>query len=512
MAEENKSWWPSLGLLSDSALQGLDPAVQDQLQRDATKNMVLGGILSGRPEVGFQAAIGTPTNYFARQQQILAQQQLANIGRAANASVTPTTMGVSPGSEQERMIQQDIQDFGPDASRTINALYSNQNLPRDINKNLYTKNVGNVLAYTDPKAWAEFQKNTRAQSFEPGTIVTDAFDPTKIIRQMPGGLEKNTQWGTNPITGQPEVQLMPGAASAIAERTAAEKGAAARFEFKPVIENGREVLRTVAELTGADKKAALDRAQADVAGLQREISLTKPTETNRLNILNQELKKAQDQVNAYGGPSAAPVSKLSAPEAAYEGSWEKAEKSARTGYEQSKKNAVALQSLQNIFNRPDFGTNAFTGYKSQIISVLQPLGLSTEQQNRFLTSATSARQALNDFAVNNVSELSGATSDRDIIFGKERFATLQDPTAATRYAIDLLEATNNRKKAYFDFVQNNRTNDVEQKWSQSPEGSASIFETPKMRQYLPSSVVKDGEYKGQTAYLLPNGDVKVFPK
>jgi hypothetical protein len=119
---------------------------------------------------------------------------------------------------------------------------------------------------------------------------------------------------------------------------------------------------------------------------------------------------------------------------------------------------------------------------------------------------------LNDFAVNNVSELSGATSDKDIIFGKERFATLQDPTAATRYAIDLMEATNNRKKAYFDFVQNNRTNDVEQKWSQSPEGGASIFESEKMRKYLPSSVIQSGEYKGQTAYKMPNGEVKVFPK
>ena len=513
MAEESKSWFPNLGLLSESSLTGLSPEVQDQLQRESVKRMVIGGLLSGRPDIGFQSAVGVPNDYFARQQQINAQNQLAGISRAAAASTTPTTMGVSAGSPQAQMLEQDIQDFGPDAARTASALYSNPNLPREINKPLYAKNVSQILAATSPKDWAEFEKNVRPQAMEPGSVITDPFNPSKVISQLPGGLEKGMQWGVNPVTGKTEVQLMPGFATGVAERTAAEKGAAARFELKPVIENGREVLRPVSELAGAGQNSALTRAQGDVAALQREISLTKPTETGRLAILNQELQKAQGQVTSLGGTATAPVSKLSAPEAAYENSWEQTAKSARTGYESSKKNAVALQSLQNIFNRPDFGTNAFTRYKSQIISVLQPLGLSTEQQSKFLTSATSARQALNDFAVNNVSELSGATSDRDIIFGKERFATLEDTTAATRYAIDLMEATNNRKKAYFDFVQNNRTNDVEKKWSQSPEGSASIFESPKMRKYLPSNVVKDGEYKGQRAYLLPDGvTVKVFPE
>lgn len=56
-----------------------------------------------------------------------------------------------------------------------------------------------------------------------------------------------------------------------------------------------------------------DRAAGDVAALKREIAATKPTETGRLQILNQELAKAQAQLGA--GQPTAPVAPV-APAAA----------------------------------------------------------------------------------------------------------------------------------------------------------------------------------------------------
>jgi hypothetical protein len=512
MAEE-KSWFPNIGILSESSLLGIPAEMQDQLQREASKRMLIGGLLSGRPDIGFQSAIGVPNDYFARQQQILSVNQQDQRNRAVAAATLPTRLGATQSGEMNQLQALANQEGVPISEidpLTIQGLASNRNLPREFNPAIFSKIATPLVAATDPTKLPQYLKDLRPTASQPGDIFRDVYT-NKLTAVNPPALEKAQEYVYDSLGNITGVRNLEGRAQAVKEIATAEKGAAAQFEFQDVVENGQTVLRSKYDLSGVDKKAALDRANADVAGLQREISRTNPTETGRLAILNQELQKAQGQVTSLGGTSA-PVSKVSAPEAAYANSWEQTAKSARTGYESSKKNAVALQSLQNIFNRPDFGTNAFTGYKSQIISVLQPLGLSTEQQNKFLTSATGARQALNDFAVNNVSELSGATSDRDIIFGKERFATLTDPTAATRYAIDLMEATNNRKKAYFDFVQNNRTNDVEQKWSQSPEGSASIFESAKMRKYLPSSVIQSGEYKGQTAYKMPNGEVKVFPK
>jgi hypothetical protein len=316
----------------------------------------------------------------------------------------------------------------------------------------------------------------------------------------------------DPVTKQWTFSAAPGATEAISALTTAEKGAAAKFELKPVFENGQQVLRPVYKLSGEEEKAALDRAKGDVAALKREISLTKPTETGRLAILNQELQKAQSQATSFGGPTSPPVSQLSAPEAAYQGGWEKIRDNAYKGYEIATGRSGTLQSLQNIMNRPDFDTNAFTNYKTQLAGVLKASGIANEQQKQFLNSAAGFRQGLNTIAAQSVSELSGSTSNFDLEFSQSRFATITDPKQANQYAIDLMAASDARKKDFYNYVQNNRTPDVTQKWQQTEQGKASIFETPSMRKYLPSSQVIDGPYKGQTAYKMPDGTVKVFPK
>jgi hypothetical protein len=163
-------------------------------------------------------------------------------------------------------------------------------------------------------------------------------------------------------------------------------------------------------------------------------------------------------------------------------------------------------------NRPDFDTNAFTNYKTQLAGVLKASGIANEQQKQFLNSAAGFRQGLNTIAAQSVSELSGSTSNFDLEFSQSRFATITDPKQANQYAIDLMAASDARKKDFYNYVQNNRTPDVTQKWQQTEQGKASIFETPSMRKYLPSSQVIDGPYKGQTAYKMPDGTVKVFPK
>jgi hypothetical protein len=71
MAEESKSWFPNIGILSDSSLIGIPAEMQDQLQREASKRMLIGGLLSGRPDIGFQSAIGTANDYAASQQRLM---------------------------------------------------------------------------------------------------------------------------------------------------------------------------------------------------------------------------------------------------------------------------------------------------------------------------------------------------------------------------------------------------------------------------------------------------------
>lgn len=64
-------WLPSIGLLSDSSLQGIDEATRSKLQSEATGRFLLGSLLSGRPDIGFQSAIGTANDYAASQQRLM---------------------------------------------------------------------------------------------------------------------------------------------------------------------------------------------------------------------------------------------------------------------------------------------------------------------------------------------------------------------------------------------------------------------------------------------------------
>lgn len=505
------------GILPDAALTGLTDAEKSDLQTQATKQWMLGSILSGDPSAGFKSAISLPEQALAAQKRIRDAEAMREITNAARSSFIPTSLGATqtaPGSQLDMLAKEEMgmsDTSSPISRSTVSALTSNPNIPRVWSDKVYSDRIKPVLAAQDPAKYFDALKGSRPVASEPGAIFRDPFS-NQVTAANPSALNKGEEYiydSRNNIVG---VKNMEGAIKALSERQLAEKSAAAQFELKPVIENGQEVLRPVSELVGADKKAAFDRAKGDVAALQREIALTKPTETNRLSILNQELAKAQDQVKTFSGASTAPVSKLSAPEAAYQGGWEKIRDNAYKGYETATGRAGTLQSLQNIMNRPDFDTNAFSNYKSQLAGVLNASGIATDKQKDYLDSAAGFRQGLNTIAAQSVSELSGSTSNFDLEFSQGRFATLKDTKQANQYAIDLLAASDARKKDYYNFVNNNRSPDVNQKWQESDQGKTSLFESASMRKYLPQSTVTDGPYKGQTAYKLPNGEVKVFPK
>jgi len=509
----------NLGLLSEASLEGLKPEVKDALQQQATKQFFVGSLLGGDPSMAFRSATSVPADYFARQQQILSQQQQAERDRAVASAYQPTVPPFNKGSEQVKMLGDQLEGLSPqdveyESSRIFNTGMGV--VPRKFNPASFMENVLPIIGRTDPTKMAETIKNMRPYSVEGGNVLMDAFTnkPLSYVPSMDKGEEPVFDSRGN-IVG---VKNLEGKVTAIKERALAEKEAAAAFEFKPVVENGQEVLRSAAELAGVDRKANLDRAQGDVAGLQRQIAeinklpSTDATKNQRLSILNQELTKAQEQVKTYGGASPAPVSKLSAPEAAYQGGWEKIRDSAYKGYEIANGRSGTLQSLQNIMNRPDFDTNAFTNYKTQLAGVLKASGLANEQQKQFLNSAAGFRQGLNTIAAQSVAELSGSTSNFDLEFSQGRFAKIEDPKQANQYAIDLMAASDARKKEYYNFVNQNRTPDVNQRWQQTEAGKTSIFDSKKMSKYLPVvGTVKEGQHKGLSVYQLPSGEQKIYP-
>lgn len=86
-------WLPGIGLLSDSSLQGIDEATRNKLQSEATGRFLLGSLLSGRPDIGFQSAIGTANDYAASQARLLdltEKQRAQQAEEAWTAKYNPT--------------------------------------------------------------------------------------------------------------------------------------------------------------------------------------------------------------------------------------------------------------------------------------------------------------------------------------------------------------------------------------------------------------------------------------
>lgn len=494
----------NLGLLSDAALEGLNPDTKDALQQQATKQFLIGSLLGGDPSMAFRSATGVPADYFARQQQILSQQQQAERDRAVASAYEPIAPAFNKGSQQVQMLGDQLEGLSPqdvdyESRRIMNT--GAGVVPRKFNPAAFMENVLPIIGRTDPTKMAETLKNMRPYSVEGGNVLMNPFSnkPMAYVPSMEKGEEPVFDARGN-IVG---VKNMEGKVTAIKERALAEKEAAATFDFEKVVNpDGSIKYVKKSEMAGI--------GQPTVQPPQKQPA----TPTQKPQSQAPQIPGFEPGVDIAPKPSALSsfVAQQSAPEIAYQEGWKKINDDAYTAYKQANKNSSQIGTLQNIFNRPDFDTNAFTGYKTQLTSVLNAMGIANEKQKDFLNNATSARRAINDFAVNNVSELSGATSDRDIQFSKERFVTLTDPKQSNQYALDLIAASDARKKQFYNFVQNNRTPDVIQRWENSEQGKSSIFETPSMRKYLPQSTVTDGPYKGQTAYRLPNGEVKVFPK
>lgn len=506
MAEENKSFFPNIGILSSSALEGLTPDVQDQLQREATKRIALGGLLSGGNfGMAFQSAVGTPNDYMQNQSRLMEIQKIQRQNAETEDFYSRNLPNV-PQAGQRALAGQAIAGgrLGPtveagQAQRDIlNAPIDFQSMYKDIARlgsNPAAANIREAVGKLEPKV-GEGGMRTGPGGVYMGTM------PQVSTSQ---GLVTGISVGPNGVI-QPYSMALPGATSQKAAMTTAEKGAAAQFDFEKVKgPDGTTYLVPKSVLGGySQTPMAAPQPAAPQAPARPSGQVGQPPQIPGL-IPGVDIAPKPSALSTF-------VAEQAAPEVAYQEGWKKINDDAYTGYKQATKNSSQIGTLQNIFNRPDFDTNAFTGYKTQLTSVLNAMGIANDKQKDFLNNSTSARRAINDFAVNNVSELSGATSDRDIQFSKERFVTLTDPKLSNQYALDLIAASDARKKQFYNFVQGNRTPDVIQKWENSEQGKTSIFETAPMRKYLPQSTVTDGPYKGQTAYRLPNGEVKVFPK
>jgi hypothetical protein len=474
----------NIGLLSDAALTGLSDTEKESMQKQATQQFLLGSLLSGDPATGFKSAMEIPSTAITMQDMLRKSQQ-AQADQAAlegfRSRYTPTKFQeANPeymGPVTPDQLAQQEQIKGARA----------QGLPFNIQNALQ-----DVLALP-----------TASQSSMLGTI--SALQP-----KVQGDLLLN-----------PNMQIIGGLPSTKDGITTRYNPLTAGYGAAPVQNYMQSKIQTTPPEVRPGQMLGIDASGM----ISANIIPGSPAATQQLNY-SEQLGKGQAQLQttptnivdiptgrqkrvteaqALGMPTSLSASETQA----YEG-YKPVREAAFKGFQAATSSDASLQNLQNIINRGAFEPGKFAGFKSEAAAIATGLGIGGDRAKAVAVDSPLFLQSVADVASANIQDLVGATSDKDIQFSASRGPQITNPKEAVQYYLDLTRVANQRKKDYYNYVTKNPVPNVVEQWSQTPQGSSSIFEDPKLRKYLPKFPVNEGPDKGKNAYQLPSGIFRVY--
>jgi hypothetical protein len=474
----------NIGLLSDAALTGLSAAEKESMQKQATQQFLLGSLLSGDPGIGFKSASDIPATAISMQDMLRKSQQ-AQADQAAlegfRARYTPTKFQeanpeyVGPVTPDQLVQQEQIK-----GARAQGLPFNIQNALQDVLALPTATQSGmrETITALQPRVQGDLLMNPNMQ----------------IIRGLPSQKDL-VQTQLNPLTGMYEAKPVTGALAAKVATTLPEVPVGAQLSMNDaglLQTNLLPNMRTVQQQLAFDKRFGEGQA-----ALQ-----TTPT---NIVVPGTGRQQRTTEAAAMGQPTALSPSEVQA----FEG-YKPVREAAFKGFQAATSSDASLQNLQNIINRGAFEPGKFAGFKSEAAAIATGLGIGGDRAKAVAVDSPLFLQSVADVASANIQDLVGATSDKDIQFSASRGPQITNPKEAVQYYLDLTRVANQRKKDYYNYVTKNPVPNVVEQWSQTPQGSSSIFEDPKLRKYLPSFPVTAGPDKGKTAYQLPSGIFRVY--
>ena len=474
----------NLGLLSDAALTGLSDEEKNSLQKQATQQFLLGSLLSNDPSMGLKSALSVPDQYLSGQKAITEMQQKA-ADRASIANfqgrymptqfneASPQYMGpVTPNVAQQ---QEELK-----AARARGLPFNIQNALQDV-INLPTASQGPIretISALQPKVQGNLLLNPNME----------------ILRGLPTQ-DKGITSQYNPLTGGYSAAPVQNYMQSMIQTTPPEvrPGQMLGVDASGMI--GTSVIPGAPQATQQlNYSEQLGKGQASL----------QTTPTNVIDIPTGRQKRVTE-AQALGMPTSLSPSE----QQAYEG-YKPIRDAAFLGAESAKASDVSLQNLQNILNRGNFKPGKFAVAQSEIASIATGLGIGGERARLMSTDSALTVQAVSDITAARIKEMGSAISNADVTFSAGRGPQISNQEEAMQFYIDLNSVVNKRKKDYSNYVNKNAVPDVTEKWSQTSQGSSSVYEDPKLRKYLPKFPVTQGPDKGKTAYQLPTGAIVLF--
>jgi hypothetical protein len=473
----------NFGLLSDAALTGLSDTEKESLQKQATTQFLLGSLLSNDASMGLKSALSVPEQYLSGQKAIAEmkekQRQRGEVGSFLEQyAPTPMQAGQRALAAGGR---------GPTVAAGQNQI-DILNAPIDFNRAL-----SDSLRLSGNPAQPQIRETLKAMqpTFVDGLRVDNQGN---IIGSLPQQRDLiQTQY--NSRTGQFEAKPVAGALQAKVGTTLPEVPVGAQLSFNDaglMQTNLLPGMRSVTQQLGFDKR--FGEGQASLQTTPTNVVVPGTGRTKRVT-----------EAEALGQTTALSPSEVQA----FEG-YKPIREAAFKGFQAASSSDASLQNLQNIINRGAFEPGKFAAFKSEAAAIASGLGIGGERAKAVAVDSPLFLQSVADVASANIQDLVGATSDKDIQFSASRGPQITNPKEAVQYYLDVTRVANQRKKDYYNYVTKNPVPDVVERWSQTPQGSASIFEDPKLRKYLPSFPVTSGPDRGKTAYQLPNGVFRVY--
>ena len=474
-----------IGLLSSAALTGLSEDEKDKLQKEATKQFLLGTLLSGDPSMGYKSAMDIPSTAI-NMQDMLRKSQQAQADQAAiegfRSKYTPTKFQeanpayMGPVTPDQLAQQEQIK-----GARAQGLPFNIQNALQDVLAlpTASQSSMRETISALQPKVQGDLLMNPNMQ----------------IIGSLP--TQKDLiQSKLNPLTGMYEARPVVGGLEAKVALNLPEVRPNQQLAIDPITRG----FTTSVIPGGLSAEQQLNYNQK----LGQGLAALQTTPTNVV-VPESGRKIRTTEAKAMGLPTELSASEIQA----YEG-YAPVRADAFKKYQAASNLDKSLDNLQNIINRGAFEPGKFASFKSEAAAIATGLGIGGDRSKAIAVDSPLFVQATADVASGNLQELVGAQSDKDIIFSKERGPQITNPKEAIQYYVDLNKVANQRKKDYYNYVTNNPVPNVVEKWSQTPQGSSSIFEDPKLRKYLPSFEVNAGPDKGKKAYQLPSGIYRVY--
>ena len=473
----------NLGLLSDAALTGLSEDEKSSLQKQATQQFLLGSLLSNDASMGLKSALSVPDQYLSGQRAISEMQEK----KRQRGEVSSFLEQYAPTQMQAGQRALGAEGRGP-----TNTAAQNQqtilNTPIDYNRALLDSlrlsgnpaqpQIRETLTAMQPK----FQGDLRVDAS--GNVLSGLPTAKDGVVSQYNPLTRG--YSSAPVQGYRESRIL---------------------STPPEVRPGQMLGVDASGMIGTSVIPGAPQATQQLNFSEQLGKGQASLQTTPTNIVDPATgrQKRVTEAQALGMPTSLSPSEIQA----YEG-YKPIRDAAFLGAESAKASDISLQNLQNILNRGNFKPGKFAVAQSEIASIATGLGIGGERAKLMSTDSALTVQAVSDITASRIKEMGSAISNADVTFSAGRGPQISNQEEAMQFYIDLNGVVNKRKKDYFNYVAKNPVPDVAEKWSQTSQGTSSIYEDPKLRKYLPKFPVKQGPDKGKTAYQLPTGDIVLF--